>query len=226
MLAKPLSPEVKMMGEKTRKRLVQEILPARGIRDPRVLDALYKVPRHLFVAEALANLAYSEATLPIGDGQTLSQPYTVARMSEALELSGQEEVLEIGTGSGYQTAVLALLCQKVYTIERLASLGDSARRRLRQLGYHNVVYRVGDGSMGWPEDRLFDRIIVTAGAPVIPKSLTEQLKPGGILILPRGGKENQELVRIEKSRTHALTENVLEACCFVPLVGAQGWKES
>lgn len=212
-------------SERARLRLVQEILPGLGIRDPRVLDAVHRIPRHLFVAEALANRAYDNITLPIGDGQTLSQPYTVARMSEALALTGPEEVLEIGTGSGYQTAVLSLLCQKVYTIERIPSLGDTARRRLRQLGLHNVIYRVGDGSMGWPEQRLFDRIIVTAGAPVTPKNLAEQLKPSGIMILPRGGKENQELVRIEKNRGHALVEKVLEACCFVPLVGAQGWKE-
>ena len=183
------------------------------------------LPRHLFVDEALAGRAYGNATLPIGKGQTLSQPYTVARMTEALELTGDEEVLEIGTGSGYQTSVLAGLSRKVFTVERIAALADAARQRLRRMGFHNVVYRIGDGSLGWPEPRLFDRILVTAGTPVIPENLIGQLAVGGSLLIPEGDEHSQYLIRITRKEAEGIHREVLEACRFVPLVGEQGWRE-
>ncbi len=203
--------------------MVREQLVKRGIHDPRVLAVMRRVLRHLFVDEALAGRAYSDATLPIGEGQTLSQPFIVARMTEALMLSGPEEVLEIGTGSGYQTSVLSGLCQKVYTIERHAVLAENARKRLRRLNIHNVIYRTGDGTLGWPEPRQFDRILVTAGAPVIPETLIEQLAIGGFMLIPEGGKKSQELVRLVKQSEREVKREVLEPCRFVPLVGARGW---
>ena len=212
--------------KRARQQMVREQLEEHGILCSRVLGVMGELPRHLFVEEALAGRAYGRATLPIGMGQTLSQPYTVARMTEALELTGTEEVLEIGTGSGYQTAVLAKLSRRVYTIERLMILADRARRRLRGLGIHNVSYNVGDGSLGWPEPRLFDRILVTAGAPVIPENLTSQLAIGGYLLVPEGGEHSQYLIRIVRQEEDVMHREVLEACRFVPLVGEQGWRES
>lgn len=206
--------------------MVAQQLVARGIRDERVLQAMRQVPRHLFVDEALAGEAYHETTLPIGEGQTLSQPYTVARMTEALLLQGGEEVLEIGTGSGYQTAVLAHLCRSVCTVERLEKLADLARRRLRRMGVMNVRFHVGDGSLGWPEPRRFQRILVTAGAPVVPETLLSQLAPGGILLLPQGDRQRQMLVRIVWDGRGEAHQEVLEHTRFVPLVGAQGWEIS
>ncbi|MBF0161362.1 MAG: protein-L-isoaspartate(D-aspartate) O-methyltransferase [Magnetococcales bacterium] len=194
-----------------------------GIRDPRVLQVMGEVPRHLFVDEALAGRAYGCATLPIGNGQTLSRPYTVARMTEALALTGSEEVLEIGTGSGYQTAVLARLCRRVFTVERLANLADGARQRLRHLGLHNVCYRIADGSLGWPEPRLFDRILVAAGTPVVPDNLTRQLAVGGSLLIPEGNAQSQYLIRLLRQAEDVVCREVLESCRFVPLVGEQGW---
>ncbi|MEO5341391.1 MAG: protein-L-isoaspartate(D-aspartate) O-methyltransferase [Magnetococcus sp. MYC-9] len=210
---------------RAREQMVLEQLVKQGIQDPGVLRVMGELPRHQFIDEALAGRAYGCATLPIGNGQTLSQPYTVARMTEALELRGDEEVLEIGTGSGYQTAVLAKLCRKVYTIERIAPLAVGARQRLRRLGMHNVVYRVGDGTLGWPEPRCFDRILVAAGTPVIPENLTNQLAPGGSLLIPEGGEQAQQLVRLERGKEGEIHRQVLEACRFVPLVGEQGWQE-
>ena len=208
-----------------RRRMVREQLENHGIHNPRVLKVMGDLPRHLFVEEALAGRAYGNATLPIGKGQTLSQPYTVARMSEALELTGDEEVLEIGTGSGYQTSVLAGLCRKVFTIERLSTLAEMARQRLRRMGCYNVVYRIGDGSLGWPEPRCFDRILVAAGTPVIPENLTRQLAIGGTLLIPEGSKHTQHLIRITHEKEGTIRREVLGACCFVPLVGEQGWHE-
>jgi protein-L-isoaspartate(D-aspartate) O-methyltransferase len=215
-----------LVSSRARERMVREQLIKRGIEDPRVLAVMRAVLRHLYVDEALAGRAYSDATLPIGEGQTLSQPFIVARMTEALQLTGSEEVLEIGTGSGYQTSVLAGLCQRVYTIERHPKLADKARRRLRQLNIHNVIYRTGDGTLGWPEPRQFDRILVTAGAPVIPESFVDQLAVGGFLLIPEGGKESQELVRVIKQENNQIKREVLELCRFVPLVGEKGWSES
>ncbi|MBF0448070.1 MAG: protein-L-isoaspartate(D-aspartate) O-methyltransferase [Magnetococcales bacterium] len=215
-----------LVSVRARERMVREQLIKRGIVDARVIETMRRVLRHLFVDEALAGRAYSDATLPIGEGQTLSQPFIVARMTEALQLTGTEEVLEIGTGSGYQTSVLANLCQKVYTIERLEKLADTARRRLRRLNIHNVIYRCGDGTLGWPEERQFDRILVTAGAPVIPENLIDQLAIGGFLLIPEGGKESQELVKLTKISTQDSKREVLEPCRFVPLVGIKGWSEA
>ncbi|MEO5363473.1 MAG: protein-L-isoaspartate(D-aspartate) O-methyltransferase [Magnetococcus sp. DMHC-8] len=213
-----------LVYQRARKKMVQEQLLDQRIRDPRVLKVMGNVPRHLFVDEALAGLAYSGAALPIGKGQTLSQPYTVARMTEALALTGTEEVLEIGTGSGYQTAVLAGLCHRVFTIERIAGLAEVARQRLRHLGFHNVIYRIGDGSLGWPESRCFDRILVAAGTPVIPERLTSQLAIGGALLIPEGDAQAQQLIRIVREGEEAIRREVLESCRFVPLVGEQGWR--
>lgn len=210
---------------RARQRMVREQLEQGGIRSPRVLKVMGNVPRHLFVDEALAGRAYGNATLPIGKGQTLSQPYTVAKMTEALELSGCEEVLEIGTGSGYQTSVLAGLSAKVFSVERITELADVARQRLRRLGFHNVVYRIADGSLGWPEPRLFDRILVTAGTPAVPENLIRQLAVGGSLLIPEGGAHKQCLIRIVRREDNRFDREVLEACRFVPLVGAQGWRE-
>jgi protein-L-isoaspartate(D-aspartate) O-methyltransferase len=215
-----------LVSTRARERMIQEQLLQRGIHDPRVLKVMRNVHRHLFVDEALAGRAYSDATLPIGKGQTLSQPFIVARMTEALQLLGEEEVLEIGTGSGYQTSVLAGLCKRVYTIEFIEELAEKSRRRLRHLNIHNISYRTGDGSLGWPEDRTFDRILVTAGAPVVPESLIKQLAVDGFLLIPEGGKESQELVRLVKQQDGGTKREVLEACRFVPLVGANGWLES
>ncbi|MBF0614545.1 MAG: protein-L-isoaspartate(D-aspartate) O-methyltransferase [Magnetococcales bacterium] len=214
-----------MVSARARERMIREQLQNQGIHDPRVLAVMRETLRHLFVDEALASRAYGDENLPIGEGQTLSQPYTVARMSQALQLTGREEVLEIGTGSGYQTAILAKLCHKVYTIERLPTLADSARKRLRRLGFHNVVCRQGDGTLGWPEERLFDRIIVTAGTPVTPESLVRQLAPGGLLVAPEGGRTAQNLICVMRLADGSLQRETLEPCCFVPLIGAQGWKE-
>lgn len=214
-----------MVSARARDRMVREQLEKQGIDDPRVLTVMRETLRHLFVDEALASRAYGDENLPIGEGQTLSQPYTVARMSQALMLDGREEILEIGTGSGYQTAILAKLCYKVYTIERLPSLADSARKRLRRLGYHNVICRQGDGSIGWPEERRFDRVIITAGTPVTPESVILQLAPFGLLVAPEGTLTAQTLVRIRREADGSLHRETLEPCRFVPLVGAQGWKE-
>ncbi|MBF0627495.1 MAG: protein-L-isoaspartate(D-aspartate) O-methyltransferase [Magnetococcales bacterium] len=215
-----------MISSRARDRMVRELLENQGIDDPRVLAVMRETLRHLFVEEALASRAYGDENLPIGEGQTLSQPLTVARMSQALRLAGNEEILEIGTGSGYQTAILAKLCHKVYTIERLPTLADTARKRLRRLGYHNVVCRVGDGTLGWPEERLFDRVIITAGTPVTPESLIRQLAPQGLLVAPEGSRSAQNLIRIARLADGSIQRETLDPCCFVPLIGAQGWRDS
>ncbi|OSM01856.1 protein-L-isoaspartate(D-aspartate) O-methyltransferase [Magnetofaba australis] len=211
------------VAARARKRMARETLPARGITDARVLAAMERIPRHWFVEEALAAEAYGEATLPIGEGQTLSQAYTVARMSEALALRGSEVVLEIGAGSGYQTAILSQLCAWVYTIERFPSLASGARRRWQRLGVDNVTLHVGDGTLGWPQARQFDRILITAGAPVTPQNLRAQLRPGGVLVAPEGDRQSQQMVRAGYDAAGQWWREILESCRFVPLVGAQGW---
>ena len=208
--------------ELPRGRMVSEQLERRGIRDPRVLRAISKVPRHMFVDEALLGRAYGDHPLPIGDGQTISQPYMVALMTEALELVGHERVLEIGTGSGYQTAVLAELCAKVFTIERLKNLSDRAMRRLDELGYYNVLARVGDGSLGWREEAPFDAILVTAAAPEIPPALVEQLGAKGRLVLPVGDAHTQVLQKGVREETGVRWAD-LGGCVFVKLIGQQAW---
>jgi len=203
--------------------MVRTQLVPRGITDQRVLDAIMKVPRHLFVEEALRGEAYNDHPLPIGHKQTISQPYIVALMTQALELKGDEHTLEIGTGSGYQTAILAQLCEKVYTVERIRPLLEQARKRLWELGYTNILFKAFDGTLGWEEYAPFDAIIVTAGAPRIPQPLIDQLADGGRLVIPVGGKFSQELIRVTKKNGDLIQKN-LGGCRFVDLIGVHGWK--
>jgi protein-L-isoaspartate(D-aspartate) O-methyltransferase len=205
-----------------RERMVADQLVRRGIRDPRVLAALGKVPRHRFVDEALTSRAYGDYPLPIGERQTISQPYMVALMTEALELTGQERVLEVGTGSGYQTSILAELCSKVYSIERIKSLADRAIRRLDGLGYYNVLVRVGDGSLGWPDEAPFDAVLVAAAAPKVPETLLAQLALGGRLVMPVGDAYSQVLRKAVRRET-GIEWLDLGGCVFVKLIGEQAW---
>jgi protein-L-isoaspartate(D-aspartate) O-methyltransferase len=207
-----------------REQMVKTQLAARGIGDMRVLDAMRHVPRHLFVASSAQPDAYEDMALPIGEGQTISQPYMVAKMTELLELGGDEKVLEIGTGSGYQAAVLAELAREVYTIERIASLAEKAIERFRSLYYSNIYVKIGDGTFGWPEKSPFDRIVITAASPKIPDPLIAQLSEGGILLAPVGSRYSQQLLKIRKTAegTH---EEYHTPCVFVPLLGEHGWKE-
>ena len=207
-----------------RERMVAEPLRGRGITDARVLAALGKVPRHRFVEEALAARAYGDYPLPIGEKQTISQPYMVAAMTEALELTGSERVLEIGTGSGYQTVVLAELAEKVYSIERLRGLAERAERLVSDLGYYNVRYRAGDGSLGWPEEAPFDAIIVTAASPGEPPALLEQLRDRGRLVIPVGDETSQMLLKVVRVGER-FRRRELVPCVFVRLIGAQGWQD-
>jgi protein-L-isoaspartate(D-aspartate) O-methyltransferase len=206
-----------------RQRMVTEQLLRRGIKDPRVLQAMGKVHRHLFVEEALRGRAYGDYSLPIGEKQTISQPFMVARMTEALELKSHERVLEIGTGSGYQTAILAELASKVYSIERIKVLAQRARERLESLGYYNVLVRSGDGTLGWKEMAPFDAIVVSAATPAIPASLVEQLADKGRIVVPVGGAERQVLRKGARDG-QAMYWIDLGDCLFVKLVGKQGWE--
>lgn len=210
--------------ETLRKVMVEEQLIGRGIKDKRVLDAMGKVPRHIFIEEALRSRAYGDYPLPIGEKQTISQPYMVALMTEALELRGNEKVLEIGTGSGYQSAVLAELCDKVYSVERIKSLAIKAREHLDSLKYMNVAIKIFDGTYGWIEHAPYDAIIVTAGAPEIPQSLIDQLVISGRMVIPVGDEFSQVLVKVEKNKDGIKTTNIC-GCVFVKLVGNYGWKE-
>lgn len=208
-------------------RMINTQLMARGISDERVLKAMATVPRHLFVDEGLQGQAYSDSPLPIGSRQTISQPYIVALMTEALALQGAETVLEIGTGCGYQTAVLAELAERVFSIERIASLAFRAQRILDALHYYNILFRVGDGTYGWSEEAPFDAILTTAGAPTIPETLTGQLSVGGRLIIPVGGRSAQTLVKVTRLSEEAgdIRTEDLCACRFVALIGEHGWKD-
>ena len=199
-----------------------QIIP-RGIKDERVLNAMKKVPRHLFVDDSMQNRAYDDMALSIGEAQTISQPYMVAVMTELLELKGNEKVLEIGTGSGYQAAILAELAKEVYTVERIAALADRAKRRFQSLGYHNICIKVGNGTLGWPEESPFEGIILTAGTPKIPEPLMEQLSEEGILVGPVGDRFSQQLVKIRKSKGKT-KEEYHTPCVFVPLLGKYGWQ--
>jgi protein-L-isoaspartate(D-aspartate) O-methyltransferase len=213
--------------KKQRARMVETQIKARSIADPRVLKAMETIPRHFFVDEGLIDQAHSDNPLPIGEKQTISQPYIVALMTEALELKGKERILEIGTGSGYQTAILAHLADRVFSIERIAALATRARKILDQLNYYNVAIRVGDGSYGWKEEAPFDAIITTAAAPKIPKYLIEQLVVGGILVVPVGSRDVQtlyKLTRLAEDVSQMKTED-LGGCRFVSLIGESGWKE-
>ncbi len=206
-----------------RKKMVQEQLVTRGIKDKRILDAMMKVPRHLFVEEGLWHQAYGDFPLPIGEGQTISQPYIVALMTEALQLTGDDKVLEIGTGSGYQAAILAELTTHVFSIERISSMASKARKILDELGYANVLIRVSDGTLGWQEEAPFAGIIVTAGAPAIPPILVEQLEVEGRLVIPVGNEYSQTLLRVVKQEK-GYRERDLGGVRFVKLIGDHGWK--
>lgn len=207
-----------------RERMVRDLVAARGVKDQRVLAAMRQVPRHLFVRDHLRSQAYGDRALPIGAAQTISQPYVVARMTELLELDAEHSVLEIGTGSGYQTAVLALLARRVYSLERIAELAQQAIPRMRQLGLDNVKIQVFDGSVGWSEWAPYDRILVTAGAPKVPDPLLDQLAPGGSLLIPEGQRHTQRLVLYRKSARGELRRKEGEDVAFVPLLGRHGWK--
>jgi protein-L-isoaspartate(D-aspartate) O-methyltransferase len=213
-----------MNFEAQRKRMVDAQLIPRGIRDPLVLEAMGKVAREEFVPKNLRERAYSDNALPIAENQTISQPYIVALMTQALELKGGEKVLEIGTGSGYQAAILAEIAGEVYTVERISALNDRAKEILSKLGYRNIHYKVVNGTLGWPERSPYDAIIVTAGAPKIPEPLMEQLAEGGRMVIPVGDSLDQDLLKIRKVGGEPLTED-LGAVRFVRLVGEYGWEE-
>ena len=209
----------------SRRRMVEDQVIDRGVTDPRVIDAMLKVPRHKFVEEALAGKSYQDAPLPIGEKQTISQPYMVAAMSEALMLDGSETVLEVGTGSGYQAAVLVLLADRVFSLERIPSLARRARKVLDSNGFSKVNIRLADGTVGWQAMSPFDGIIVTAGAPKVPQEYLNQLSVGGRLIIPVGDRESQILMRITRVGESDYEEEKMLGCRFVPLIGNQGWKQ-
>lgn len=204
--------------------MVDRQIMARGITEPKVIQAMRAVPRHLFVSEALTESAYGDFPLPIGEGQTISQPYIIAEMTQNLDLTGSERVLEIGTGSGYQAAILAEIVFKVYTIERIQPLFIRTRKLFDELKYHNIVARYSDGTQGWSEEAPFDAIIVTAGGEKVPQPLLDQLAPGGRLVMPVGGHFSQELIKITKNDDNSFTRTFLGGCRFVKLIGQHGWK--
>ena len=207
--------------------MVQDQIVARGISDRLVIDAMLKIPRHIFVQEAFAAQAYNDKALPIGEKQTISQPYIVALMTEKLALTGTEKVLEIGTGSGYQTALLATLADRVYSAERIRPLALSARKCLDSLKLFNVQLRINDSEgspIGWEDEAPFDAIIVTAGAPEVPDILTDQLAIGGRLVIPVGSNSDQQLITIIKNEAGELLQESSVTCRFVPLIGKQGWQ--
>jgi protein-L-isoaspartate(D-aspartate) O-methyltransferase len=208
---------------KARLKMVEEQIVERGMKDDKLIAAMKKIPRHLFVEEALQNQAYSDHPLPIGEKQTISQPYMVALMTEALLLTGKEKVLEIGTGSGYQTAILAELCEKVFSVERIRSLAIRARKLLYELGYFNVEIKIFDGTFGWIEESPFNAIMVTAGSPDIPQPLMDQLSIGGRLVIPVGDALVQDLFRVIKTEEGVKKED-LGGCRFVKLIGKYGWE--
>ncbi|MBE0510264.1 MAG: protein-L-isoaspartate(D-aspartate) O-methyltransferase [Chromatiales bacterium] len=207
-----------MTSQRTRERLVQR-LAEHGIRDQRVLEAMRSIPRHLFVDEALASRAYEDTALPIGFGQTISQPYIVARMTEALMSVSPNKVLEIGTGCGYQSAILASLVKEVYSIERIAGLHERARRNLQALKLHNLRLRHGDGYQGWASQAPFDAILVAAAPPAIPPALLEQLADGGLLVIPVGGNSNAQQLLSVRRQGNEFIQQLLEMVSFVPMLG-------
>jgi protein-L-isoaspartate(D-aspartate) O-methyltransferase len=214
--------EIAKKFARLRNEMLEKQIVARGITDKQVLDAMFKVPRHLFVSEALVDSAYGDFPLPIGEGQTISQPYIIAQMTHSLDLKGHERILEIGTGSGYQAAVLSKIVYKVYTIERNNTLFLQTRKLFDKLKYHNIVTRYADGTQGWDSEGPFDAIIVTAGGKIVPSPLIEQLSVGGKLVIPVGGNNVQELLKLEKTRDGIKTTK-LGACRFVKLIGQHGW---
>jgi protein-L-isoaspartate(D-aspartate) O-methyltransferase len=212
--------------ELVRARMVGKLHDHYKIADQRVLDAINRVPRHLFVPDALKAQAYKDNALPIASGQTISQPFIVARMTELLELTGQEKILEIGAGSGYQTAVLSLLARKVFAIERIPNLAKEAEMKLRYLGIRNFSLKCSDGTEGWPVYAPYDAILVAAGSPKVPEPLIDQLRIGGRLVIPIGeDQKTQHLIRVTRNETGFTTED-FGPCAFVPLIGQHGWKQS
>ncbi len=212
------------MYTEEREQMVRFQLVARGIKNKRVIDAFRKVPRHLFVNERFRDDAYGDHPLPIGAGQTISQPFIVARMTEFLEVTEDTKVLEIGTGSGYQTAILAELAKEVYTVERIESLLEGAKKILDNLGYKNIRFKTGDGTLGWRKFAPFDRIIVTAAAPDITQTLFEQLKENGKMVMPLGERFSQVLTVVEKARGKKKVYKS-DGCIFVPLIGEYGFEQ-
>jgi len=212
-----------MVFENKRNNMVKNQIESRGVTDELVLRAMRKVPRHLFVEEAIRETAYGDFPLPIGEGQTISQPYMVAVMTEKLELDKSCKVLEIGTGSGYQTAVLAEICERVFTIERVASLEKKARIRLENMGYTNIAFKIGDGTLGWSQFGPYDGILVTAGSPSVPQVLFSQLTEGGRMVIPIGNSFSQMLTVVTKQNGEMLEEPCF-GCTFVPLIGREGWE--
>ncbi len=200
-------------------------LVKRGITDQRVINVMLELPRHIFVEEAMSSQAYSDGSLPIGEKQTISQPYIVARMTELLALTGREKVLELGTGSGYQAAVLATLADRVCTVERIRPLALKARKALDSLRLLNVNLKIGDGTEGWPEEAPFDAILVTAGAPFLPECLIDQLAPGGRLVIPVGDRVDQKLLVVRKGMDGSVTREEADDCRFVRLIGKNGWSD-
>jgi len=208
-----------------REEMVTQQIMGRGLTSPRIIEVFKKVPRHLFVPEQFWNQSYDDHPLPIGEGQTISQPYMVALMTDLLDLSGQEKVLEIGTGSGYQAAILAELAKEVYTVERYKSLAERAEKILKELDYQNVKVLVGDGTKGWEKFSPYERIIVTASAPDVPQPLFEQLNEMGRLVIPVGGRWSQDLMLIEKRKGKIVGKSIC-GCVFVPLIGEYGYREA
>ena len=219
-----LSPELIKSYAGQRRKMVEEQLVERGINDLRLLEVVSRVPRHLFVQESLQHRAYGDTPLPIGENQTIPQPYIVGAMTEALDLKGEERVLEIGTGSGYQTAIIAELCRQVFTIERLNNLSRKAQNVLESLNYMSIVFKMFDGTYGWPDQAPFDAILITASAPEIPGSLVKQLGDGGRLVAPIGEADKQKLVVLTKNGDR-VSRRDLGDCKFVPLIGKYGWPQ-
>ena len=208
-----------------RKKMVETQLIPRSITDAATLESMSKVPRHLFVPEEIIDYAYEDGPLKIGHGQTISQPYIVALMTQAAQLTPSSKVLEIGTGSGYAAAVLSRIVQEVYTIERIPELAEQAREKLASIGYDNVKVKLANGTLGWPEMGPFDAIIVTAGGPEVPKSLLNQLETDGRLVIPVGSHFSQELVRVRNLGSGEYVQEFLGAVRFVPLIGEEGWEK-
>lgn len=213
-----------MKFDRQRKEMVDRQIRSRGITDEKVLSAILDVPRHLFVSEALMDQAYGDYPLPIGDRQTISQPYIVAEMTQALAPKEEDRVLEIGTGSGYQAAVLSRIVYKVYSVERIRTLYDRARKIFDTLNYHNIITKYSDGTTGWRDEAPFDAIIVTAGAPKIPDALIDQLAVGGRMVIPVGDHFSQDMIRIYKNE-EGIHKTKMGGCRFVKLIGKDGWAE-
>lgn len=211
-----------MEFDKKRRLMVENQIVQRGVTDENVIKAMLKVPRHLFVEEAMWESAYGDFPLPIGEGQTISQPYMVAVMTEKLELERDSRVLEIGTGSGYQTAILAEICERVFTIERIAELEKKARVKLEELGYTNIAFKISDGTLGWSEFAPYDGIVITAGAPKVPELLFSQLREEGRMVIPIGNSFSQILTVVRKKDGKKIEEPCF-GCTFVPLIGREGW---